>query len=202
HSFHRRHPVFDRAVNDGDEGVDFFCRVDDFNDDGQIGRQLQDLCRAHAAARAEAFHAAQHRRPGQSMFPRLPNNPLVQQHASVTIALADKDSEQRAFTWKRHDQPPMECARTLPTQTETRPSTNCKPILTSAATVWVSRANEKVSRAKDENVVKPPRMPTKINSRTSEVNAAALASASPAKKPINRQPTAFTASVPYGNHGL
>jgi hypothetical protein len=33
HSFHRRHPVFDCAVNDGKKGFDLFRRIDDLDDD-------------------------------------------------------------------------------------------------------------------------------------------------------------------------
>src|SRR5678815_2254640 len=102
HPLHRRESVANRAINRRQQGFDLFRGIDDFDDDRQIRRQVQDFCRADSAPRAKTFNPAEHCRSRQTVLSRGPDNPFVKQHPGVPITLADKDPEQRAIFWQFH----------------------------------------------------------------------------------------------------
>jgi len=88
-----------------------------------------------------------------------------------------------------------------PNQTAKRLANKFKAILEKACKKCCSRINEKVSCPKVEKVVKPPRSPTKINNLEGWFNRFLSSNITP-KKPIIKQPTTFTVSVPKGNIDL
>jgi hypothetical protein len=71
-------------------------------------------------------------------------------------------------------------------------------MLMMAAKLSLSLASNKVSNAKAEKVVNPPRIPMKMKRWTSEVKIERV-SATRARNPITRQPRALTTKVPNGN---
>jgi len=88
----------------GRKDFDLFRPIDDLDNDRQIGRELQDFRRAHSTARAKPLDAAQHCGSRQAMFSGRAHDPLIEQHTGMPIALADKNTQQRAFARKRrHD---------------------------------------------------------------------------------------------------
>src|ERR1043166_3038825 len=98
----RREPFGNGAVDNGQKILDVFPRIDDFYDDGEIGRELQYLGGVDAAVRAEPFDPAQHRRTREPALFRLSYDPLVERRALVLVAFADEDAPEAAFFGQDH----------------------------------------------------------------------------------------------------
>src|SRR5574337_44352 len=86
-------------------------------------------------------------------------------------------------------------------QTAARPPMSCPTIFANARTNSASRARASVSYAKLEKVVKPPKIPMKMNVRSSGQNTW-RDSLRPPNSPIKKQPERFTQSVPTGNDAI
>ena len=64
-------------IEDRKEAVEFFLRVHDFNNYGQIHRKLNDLGAVDSTARAETYRFTEHRRSPDMHFASFQNNGLI-----------------------------------------------------------------------------------------------------------------------------
>src|SRR5262249_23037630 len=66
--FHGEQTAAHHRIEHRQEGLDFLFAVYNFNDDGQIEREAEDLCRMEQAGTAESHRAAQDGGAGQAHF--------------------------------------------------------------------------------------------------------------------------------------
>src|SRR5262249_40244930 len=166
HLFQRDKALRHHGVEYREEGLNFFQAVDDLDNHRQVFGKPQDLRRMHNAMPAVPHHAAQNRRAGESGFSGFRNNRFIQGNMPVFVGFADKNSQQITLFRNFHE---THIAREIeyPTQTKIKPTTFDTKMFALARKIPPSRKRLKLCTAKEENVVKPPRNPTRTADRTS-----------------------------------
>src|ERR687897_3934306 len=85
--------VADHLFEDGLEALDVLLGVYDLDDQRQIPRELEQVCRMHDTARAEAGQPAQHG-GARETFPAQALDERIGQRSPVpAVALADEDAD-------------------------------------------------------------------------------------------------------------
>ena len=92
--------LFDHPVRGFKKGFDLIVVIDYFEDDRQIERQIEQLCRMYPAARPIRDDAAEDGCSGDALFLRGPNKCLVQRLMVIFVQLADEDPQQLGIAFE------------------------------------------------------------------------------------------------------
>lgn len=98
----RHQALVHHAVEQRDELPNALFRIDDFDQNRQIRREIEDAGRVDDGMPAETFDAFEYRSAGKSALPRRFHDRRVERLAAVTIALTDKDAKEFAGALEFH----------------------------------------------------------------------------------------------------
>src|SRR5580693_492836 len=114
----------------------------------------------------------QHRGAAEMHFPGLLHDRLMEREALKLVVFAEEDPKQDAIARNPHGQAPFIILRVdasmEPAQTAIRHNATDRPILPPARNHSPSFTRLSVCKLNEENVVKPPQMPTITNCRAVE----------------------------------
>src|SRR5215470_8944278 len=90
----------DHFVETRKNGFDFFCSLDDFDDDGQILRETEDFVGVIRACAAVAADSAEDGCAGEAFATQEFDDGFVQGFAMPFVGFADMDAHQSAFAFE------------------------------------------------------------------------------------------------------
>src|SRR2546423_615972 len=99
---HRDHPLGDQRLQVGEEELDLVLRIDDFDEDWQVGGHLEEAGLVDNAVGAEAFGAAEDGGAGEAELARFLDDRLVERLAGEAVGFTDEDAQQDAVLIDRH----------------------------------------------------------------------------------------------------
>lgn len=102
HFFQGDESTADHFVEGGEEGVDFFLAVHDFDDEWQVHGEAQDFGGVQTAGFAEAHRAAQHGRAGQMRLAGGEHDGFVERLVLPAVGFADEDAEKEGVSGDLH----------------------------------------------------------------------------------------------------
>jgi hypothetical protein len=92
----------DHFVQHGQEGVDLFLAVHDFDDQRQVHGEPQDFCRVQSAGLAETHRSAQDRGASQMRLARSENDGFIERLVLPAVAFTDENSQENGFVGDLH----------------------------------------------------------------------------------------------------